>query len=486
MSHTICFSVAQYHTQQVKHALDKLGLLDHARTIQVKDASCHIPTTLSVPESEGDQPFAQKLQENLIRDLRLSETSDEISWFIGTTRRKRSLQSLTQAKPALMASAVNAWVQTLPLQLLKMLDLSPKDILQTPLEIYALYPPILILSKRALSVDPWKRLLQDLDSHIMQDLYQKISSTFRVTHLAISGGIPSSVHRDGSASTVPNILRSPQFQPLLGNFGELLPGPPTVADLARAFWVTTKQNGIFQCWAPLYTMFSQGNVKEKERLLSFLQLNSHEILPSESTAVDLYAGIGYFAFSYAKAGFKKVLCWELNPWSVEGLRRGAVKNRWKVALARDNFQLDDSQGMNVKGDENIIAFEEDNIYAAKRISAMREELPPVRHVNCGLLPSSRAVWQTALDILDPGLGGWVHVHENIANHEKESRSEQILMRLRRYAAPRRLESWELRSVKSYAPGVTHCVIDVQISPIPSSHMHIVDSLISENKSTWID
>ena len=51
--------------------------------------------------------------------------------------------------------------------------------------------------------------------------------------------------------------------------------------------------------------------------------NGWERSLGKSVLWDLYAGIGYFAFSYAKAGVGKVLCWEINPWSVDGLRRGA-------------------------------------------------------------------------------------------------------------------------------------------------------------------
>lgn len=35
---------------------------------------------------------------------------------------------------------------------------------------------------------------------------------------------------------------------------------------------------------------------------------------------DFYCGIGYFSLSYLRNG-AKVLCWELNPWSIEGFRR---------------------------------------------------------------------------------------------------------------------------------------------------------------------
>src|SRR5690606_18256943 len=116
--------------------------------------------------------------------------------------------------------------------------------------------------------------------------------------------------------------------------------PPRQEDLENAFWVSTKQNGIFQTWAPRYTMFSRGNITEKARILDFhrgdagLERRKKSLAALKGLwAVDLYAGIGYFVFSYAKRGMR-VLCWEINPWSVEGLRRGALRNGWKVKLVQ--------------------------------------------------------------------------------------------------------------------------------------------------------
>ncbi|KAK6858721.1 S-adenosyl-L-methionine-dependent methyltransferase [Apiospora arundinis] len=82
-------------------------------------------------------------------------------------------------------------------------------------------------------------------------------------------------------------------------------------------------------------MFRRGNIKEKARVLSFHEptdpsLHHRAMSLGElcnKWAVDMYAGIGYFVFSYAELGMR-VLCWELNPWSVEGLRRGALANGW--------------------------------------------------------------------------------------------------------------------------------------------------------------
>ncbi|KAF8001153.1 hypothetical protein HF325_004942 [Metschnikowia pulcherrima] len=117
-----------------------------------------------------------------------------------------------------------------------------------------------------------------------------------------------------------DVMRRPfNLIPLWGDFGPE-PTPdlysnPSESDLRNAFWCNAVQNGIRQTWAPRYTMFSRGNIKEKKRILdSYTSLHG-------KTVLDMYAGIGYFTLSYLSNG-ATVFCWEINPWSIEGLVRG--------------------------------------------------------------------------------------------------------------------------------------------------------------------
>ena len=465
MSPTICFAVRQSHAKKVKDALDDKGILDRTqRTEVVGTGLCHIPTTVPALDALHGQAIGRELKETLTKELGLVETTDEISWFVGTTRPSASRQIVGKGRDPRIASAIGTWARKSPLHL-DSRNISIRQLLDEGIAVHALYRPLLILHKEALASKTWTELIGNFQLSLLQDLYQEIASAFGVTHIAINGPIPLAYNEIDNPSRRPNVLRSPSlFQPVFGDFGKLLSRPPAKDDLSRTLWVATKQNDIFQCWAPLYSMFSQGNVGEKHRLLRFIRENRQEISPSESTAVDLYAGIGYFAFSYAKAGFEKVICWELNPWSVEGLRRGAAKNKWAVlSIQGDSVEPDDSWRLDLKGQETIVAFEEDNAQAARRIRTLRQQIPPVRHVNCGLLPTSRAVWEDALAILDPSLGGWIHVHENIANGEREIRTDEILDWFRHCAKPRTIENWHLQSVKPYAPGITHCALDLQIA-----------------------
>jgi tRNA wybutosine-synthesizing protein 2 len=195
-------------------------------------------------------------------------------------------------------------------------------------------------------------------------------------------------------------------------------------------------------------------------------------------AVDLYAGIGYFTFSYASMGMK-VLCWEINPWSVEGLRRGAEKNRWSVKVIQgEELELQTSDLL--RGGEQIVVFVEDNQLAVSRMRQLQKDgmARNIRHVNCGFLPTSRPVWRHAWDITSESSEAWLHLHENVGSGDTQTRRGEIQAMLEHWAAEdgeetegreedgRRQRSCcvqHVESVKTFAPGVEHVVFDVYIT-----------------------
>jgi len=347
-----------------------------------------------------------------------------------------------------------------------------------------------------------------------------------------------------------NLLRSPtHLHPLYGFFGNPSSSSnPTPSDYDAALWVTTKQNSLIQTWAPLHTMFSRGNVKEKARLLTFPKpkpqptQDHHDNAPREEAtqpaaagaasvlqggkgrlkkkegnvswekyAVDLYAGIGYFVLSYARLGLR-VLCWELNPWSVEGLRRGAAANGFSVRVVvaapppspipcssssspppsfstgTEGDCIDTDWEDVLAGREQIVVFLEDNRHAADRIRVWRERKVEMEvvHVNCGFLPSSMPVWRDAWEIIMGGGSGscgggegegegkaWLHLHENVGVADIEARRAEIQGLFGSWTTEEgQIEGSEGRKtakvehvelVKTYAPGVWHCVFDVSIT-----------------------
>ena len=186
-------------------------------------------------------------------------------------------------------------------------------------------------------------------------------------------------------------------------------------------------------------MFSRGNISEKKRVFSFPNVEDQEV-------ADLFVGIGYFAFSYLKAGAKRVWGWDLNAWSVEGLRRGADMNGWRCVV----------QGGVGLSDARIVVFNEDNGLATKRL---KEYGVKVRHVNLGLLPSSRDAWRIATEILDEE--GWIHVHGNCRDSEIEQWSKVVVEEFRvLFGSAWTVEMVDRFRVKEFGPAVGHWVLDL--------------------------
>jgi tRNA wybutosine-synthesizing protein 2 len=338
---------------------------------------------------------------------------------------------------------------------------------------FTIYEPMVLLPSGSFAQPAWSSLLDSIDekarsmlwSLILGELSRSATKT-TLTHLAINDGIPPQQEDDDAE----NILRSPVgLRMLHGDFGPSAPvaldwGPE---DFEKALWVSTKQNGIQQTWAPRWTMFSRGNVKEKARLLGF---RSGQRDDEEACAVDLYAGIGYFVFSYASLGLR-VLCWELNPWSVEGLRRGAVANRWSVKVVQGADLARPTEELVRDGEELIVVFLEDNQKALSRIRSLQSSTSglarEIRHVNGGFLPTSEPTWRAAFEATNQSSESWLHLHENVGAADIDARRTELQDRVASWAAAEGghrmpvVEHAEL--VKTYAPGVWHCVFDVHIT-----------------------
>ncbi|WYZ36651.1 hypothetical protein EsH8_II_000157 [Colletotrichum jinshuiense] len=391
-----------------------------------------------------------------------------------------------------ISAATRAWLLSLPPQAQPWSNSDELDTLlnqQTP-KRFTIYEPMLLLPSGSFNKGPWRTLLSHPDigneklhqlwDAILQEITKTGSST--LTHLAVNEGIPlqtSTVPGDKPADGSGNILRTPSGLKILhGDFGPSVnPARPSIQDFETAFWVSTKQNGIHQTWAPRWTMFSRGNIKEKTRLLDFHGQPSTEALSHRRRlasslksrwAVDLYAGIGYFTFSYAKLGMK-VLCWELNPWSVEALRRGAVANGWRVKVVQGaDLHLPAAQLL--ADDEQIIVFLQDNQEAEGRIADIRTSgtAVDILHVNGGLLPTSEPTWRPAWDVTDASSEDcWLHLHENVGTHDIETRRAEIQRLYDGWAAAtgdsRAATVEHVELVKTYAPDVWHVVFDVHIT-----------------------
>ncbi|KZZ91520.1 tRNA wybutosine-synthesizing protein 2 [Moelleriella libera RCEF 2490] len=426
-------------------------------------------------------------------------------------------------------AAVSEWAQTLTPPLSPPADISlwRQALIDDAPKRFTIYEPLALLPAGSFTSKAWVAELARHHHHHHDDEAQSVITTLwtlilqhlsqngrgrcpPLTHLAINEGIPlhnsdahdSSSSGGGGAALSENVMRSPSGLRILhGDFGPSSSSSsssaaaaasdgPSAQDFERAFWVATKQNGIWQTWAPRWTMFSRGNVKEKARLLGFPPATAGATdAPCTATttrqdgddddddddddaddkgsrggdggeekgvdaeegetggtgddawAVDLYAGIGYFAFCYARLGMR-VLCWEINPWSVEALRRGARMNKWTVQVlppTTTTTTTTTSTAVEAATAAQIIVFREDNQHASARIAEYRRAgwLRDVRHVNCGLLPTSRLVWACALDLgLTARRRTWLHLHENAGEGNIGARRSEIELLLRERAGAR--------------------------------------------------
>jgi tRNA wybutosine-synthesizing protein 2 len=374
-------------------------------------------------------------------------------------------------------TAINEWLNSLPSEVLESINSTIEALISSAPKRWTAYPPMVLLPSGSFTSSAWTNILSITSPSQQSSLWTLILKEISkregkgiLTHLAVNAGIPLSATTTSTQDeTQENILRTPSGLIMLhGDYGpDLLPDhEPTTEEFNSAFWVATKQNGIIQIWAPRYTMFSRGNIKEKARLLEFHNVSrSEEAKTSKeeiagSVAVDLYAGIGYFVFSYVAMGMKRVVGWELNPWSVEGLRRGAIANGWNVKVVKRGQAL-------VEGEERIIVFQEDNGLVGERMTdknVRRMIGEKVLHVNCGLLPTSVPIWETALGLL--GRRGWLHLHENVGVNDIQQRKEEFASRFCEWEEDakdsRIVEVEHVEQVKTFAPGVWHCVFDVFI------------------------
>lgn len=310
---------------------------------------------------------------------------------------------------------------------------------------WVVYLPMVLFSGK---YDP--RVWQEMKSEgtfegFFLDMLESSFFGHGITHAAINHPIDQG-----------DIMRRPvSIEPIIGDFGPEptpeLTKTPQPHDFEHAFWCCALQNGIYQVWAPRYCMFSRGNVKEKRRILDFGRDNRLLFV------LDLYAGIGYFTLSYLRNG-SIVFCWEINPWSIEGLKRSLSANNYKYVLIQ-RAQSFDAQSMQrcLESDVKAFIFHESNEHAYTRVYAFGNNLP-ISHANLGLLPSSQASWHVtkrlvALSILPLK----VHVHENLHT----DKVPELESAVKEYFGA---SVTHIEYVKTFAPDVWHVVFDLLITP----------------------
>jgi tRNA wybutosine-synthesizing protein 2 len=187
---------------------------------------------------------------------------------------------------------------------------------------------------------------------------------------------------------------------------------------------THNENGIRFKLDPTKIMFSSGNVDERIRMA--------EISNENETVIDFFAGIGYFSIPMAFHSKSKIIyACEINPVAYGFLCENIVLNN-----VTENVQP-------LEGDNRIVA----PFNVADRVIM-------------GNFGKTHIYLPTAFKCLKKS-GGFIHYHDllpdrSIPNQplkiiEKEGKKEYLKTRL-----------INLKKIKSYAPGITHFVLDIKV------------------------
>ncbi|KAL5116465.1 S-adenosylmethionine-dependent methyltransferase [Pleosporales sp. CAS-2024a] len=485
--------VPRQHVKLVKTALEEHGKLDRTARIEAETV---YQSRFSIPATSSASVQGEMAQDTRQARMRIpttftANTPDALADTLSSLHLSHLSANISLSQHTLsphspprhpLRHAIHQVLSSLPPAILSSLSLTPSRLAAAFPDSYCIYPPLLVLPANAFSSPLWRALLtaHPASSTSLRPLWAHVASAMRVSHIAINAPIP--LHQPGGGAHA-NTLRSPvHMTPLHGVFGTAptaaTRAAPSRHDLDSALWVSAVQNGTTQVWAPLFTMFSRGNVREKTRILGWR---------GGGAVVDMYAGIGYFAFSYrrAAAARRPVICFELNPWSVEGFRRGAARNAWSctVYTERNVHAWDDEPLAPPHEVKDFYMFQLNNHLAYPLLKSKLKARLSIRHVNLGLLPRSRDAWRDAVRLVDGERGGWVHAHENVGVEDMESTREEVGRVFQALVEAEEEEAEEadhghegsgrrrrtravvvqhVERVKMYAPGVVHCVFDVWI------------------------
>ncbi len=187
--------------------------------------------------------------------------------------------------------------------------------------------------------------------------------------------------------------------------------------------VTTHlENGIRYRLDAAEIMFSSGNEEERIRMA--------DLRCDDETVVDMFAGIGYFSLPLAVYQTpRRIIACEVNPrahsFLVENIALNGVEGRIEPFFG-DNRTL--------KGES----------FADR--------------VLMGYVKTTHEFLPTAMRFLKDG--GVVHYHETCPN---ELITKRPVQRLNDAAGEKRVEVLRFKEIKSYAPGVSHVVIDARVT-----------------------
>ena len=225
---------------------------------------------------------------------------------------------------------------------------------------------------------------------------EKVAETLGASRIAIQSEID------------PGMERKSQLKLILGEDG----------------WVVHKENFVEYEFDATAVMFSSGNVTERRRM--------GELDTNGEIIVDAYSGVGYYTLQFLVQGdAKHVHACEINPDSIEALRKGLERN--DVA-------------------NKCTIYEGDNRKTMKQLSGIADR------VILGLIPSSMNTWGLAINCLKP-TGGVIHVHMNVHENEVEEWTDKTVDWFSTVSG-KNVKALHLEDVKQYSPRIRHVVLDL--------------------------
>lgn len=246
-------------------ARDETSFQHAVQNGEIREQRMCIPTTIAAVIADGDVGLESK-KHTLLTELQLNRLSPDITLSFWTPPKSTNPVAVEHnpLRKALRDSLEGVQLCALASSNRPLLTV---DLLVSSFpESYSVYKPLLLLPSHSLGAI-WNTLLSE-HGELFQPTWKHVAAALHCTHIALNSPIPPSNTADSAhANDNSNILRSPvNLTPIHGNFGPaptpLTLSTPTTKDFDETLWVCTIQNGIHQTWAPLYTMFSRGNVKE--------------------------------------------------------------------------------------------------------------------------------------------------------------------------------------------------------------------------------
>ena len=171
-------------------------------------------------------------------------------------------------------------------------------------------------------------------------------------------------------------------------------------------------------------MFSSGNMDERKRMGNISNI--------DEIVVDLFAGIGYFTIPMAVYSRpKKIFACEINPESYSYLCENIVLN-------------------------NVTAIVE------PLMGDNRDTVPGkiANRIIMGYIHNTHKFLPTALNCLKEN-SGIIHYHDISPDENIPDKSMRVVKKIAR-KNNREAEIINFRKIKSYAPGISHIVLDIKI------------------------